>query len=494
VGAASWASWVIVAALIGASVSGCGAQTGETVSGPPPALAGVHPCEAAALGATAPRDHAGGLFRGPGGVTFSCATLTVPLDHAGLREAPQQPGQLSLQVAMADNATAPRGVLVWLVGGPGEPGVGLTAVIARQFDPAVLRDYRLVLFSSRGTGTGTGTGAVHCPQLQQVMNDPNLAVPLSGPLSSAVHACARSLGDKRWFYTTADTVADLDTLRHALGVRTLTLDGSSYGTFVAERYAITHPDRVSRLVLDSVVPQDSFDPLEIAALNRTAQVLRMVCAETRCATDPAQDLAAVVRARHDGPRLLSALSGLTLGAPKLAGVPVAVHRAARGENTALDAIIAAATRDQAASAEQFNQGLHAATVCADWVWPWGDADTPVPGRADAITRAVTALPESALFPYDRATAAGNGTAATCEQWPPTPVVSFPSGADLPPVPTLLLAGDHDLITPLAWTQHEASYAPHGHLVVIPGSGHITQNTGNPPAGRAAVTTFLMTGP
>ncbi len=78
---------------------------------------------------------------------------------------------------------------------------------------------------------------------------------------------------------------------------------------------------------------------------------------------------------------------------------------------------------------------------------------------------------------------------TCEQWPPTPVVAFPSGADLPPVPTLLLAGDHDLITPLAWTLHEAAHAPRGHLVVIPGSGHITQNNGN----GAAVTEFL-TGP
>jgi hypothetical protein len=37
-------------------------------------------------------------------------------------------------------------VLVWLVGGPGTSGVSLTAVIARQFDPAVLRSYRLVMF------------------------------------------------------------------------------------------------------------------------------------------------------------------------------------------------------------------------------------------------------------------------------------------------------------------------------------------------------------
>ena len=411
--------------------------------------------------------------------------MTVPLDHAGLRAPPQQPGQLSLPVAMADNVTAPRGVLVWLVGGPGAPGVGLTAVIARQFDPEVLRNYRLVLFSARGTGPG----ALRCPHLQQALDD--LAAP--GPPPSAVQACAQSLGDHRRLYTTADTVADLDTLRQALGVATLTLAGASYGTFVAERYAITHPDRVSRLVLDSVVPHDSFDPLEIAAFNRTGQVLQMVCTQIRCPTDPAHDLAQIIRVRHNGPQLFDVLSGLTHGAPRLAGALDALHNAARGSYAALDAIIATETQRRAASAEIFSQGLFATTVCADFRWPWSTADTPVADRADATTAAVAALSDAALFPYDRATAAGNKVAVMCEQWPPTPVVPFASNAPLPPVPTLLLAGDHDLITPLAWTQHEASLAPHARLVVIPGSGHITQNIGNGPAGRTTVTAFL-TGP
>lgn len=472
----------VMAALVGVVVGGCGTPPQAGMPESTPVLAGVHPCAPVALGATAAEDRAGGVFRGPGGVTFSCAMLTVPLDHPGLRAGPHQPGQLSLQVAMADNATAPRGVLVWLVGGPGAPGVGLTAVIAHQFDPAVLRDYRLVLFSSRGTGAG----ALHCPQLQRAMGEPDV----TAPPPSAVQACVQSIGDNRRFYTTTDTIADLETLRQALQVGTLTLDGASYGTFVAERYAIAHPGRISRLVLDSVVPHDGFDPLDLAAFARTADVLRMACAETGCRTDPVEDLAAVVRLRHDDPQLIDIISGLTHGGPRLGGVPAALHQAARGENAALDGIIAGEIRGRATSAEVFSQGLYAATVCEDWVWPWGSADTPVSGRAEATRKALDALPEAVLFPYDRATAAGGATVATCQQWPPTPVVTFPSSATLPPVPTLLLAGDHDLITPLGWTEHEASYAPHAQLVVIPGSGHITQNTGNGPAGRAAVTRFL----
>lgn len=127
-----------------------------------------------------------------------------------------------------------------------------------------------------------------------------------------------------------------------------------------------------------MVPHASFDPLGIAVFNRTAEALRMVCTETTCTTDPAQDLSKAIRLRHDGPPLLNILSGLTHGAPKLTGIPSALHHAARGENTALDAIIAAQKHRRAQPAEVFSQGLKAATVCADWTWPWGNAHTPCP--------------------------------------------------------------------------------------------------------------------
>jgi pimeloyl-ACP methyl ester carboxylesterase len=52
---------------------------------------------------------------------------------------------------------------------------------------------------------------------------------------------------------TASTVRDLDALRAALGERTLTFQGSSYGTLLGEQYAERYPDRVRAIVLESVV-------------------------------------------------------------------------------------------------------------------------------------------------------------------------------------------------------------------------------------------------
>ncbi|MBV9058860.1 MAG: alpha/beta fold hydrolase [Pseudonocardiales bacterium] len=407
--------------------------------------------------------------------------MTVPLDHAGLHPGPHRDGQLALQVAMTDNAAAPRGVLVFLTGGPGQPGLPFASSVANlMFEPPVVRDYRLIFIDQRGTGAG----ALQCPQLQEVMGSSDLTVPPAG----VVGACAQAIGPDRQFFTTEDTVADLDALRQALGVEKLTIDGVSYGTFVAARYAVIHPDRVSRLVLDSVVPHDNLDPLELASLSRTAEVLRMVCQENGCPTDPAQELSTVVQARHDGPELLDTLTALTIGTPNLADVPAALHAAVRGDHSPLDAIVAAEHRDQAATADELSQGLHASTLCEDLRGPWGDAATPVPSREAATQRAVAALPDAAFFPYDRTTAASNGIAVTCEQWPSTPVVAFPAGRDLPAVPVLLLAGDHDLSTPLPWAQQETAHAPRGRLVIIPGAGHSTQSSSL--MARSTATAFL----
>jgi len=57
------------------------------------------------------------------------------------------------------------------------------------------------------------------------------------------------------------------------------------------------------------------------------------------------------------------------------------------------------------------------------------------------------------------------------------------------VPTLLLAGTHDLSTPLEWAQREARHAPDGRLVVVPGAGHGVVGQGG--RGVSALREFLL---
>ena len=257
-----------------------------------------------------------GAHRCPGPPGFTCATLVVPLDHGG-----QAKGSLRLAVGYAGNATAPHGVLVFLTGGPGQPGVPFLARVQSRLG-SDMRGYRLVMFDQRGTGAD----ALKCPVLQTAAGASDLVVPPPG----AIQACARAIGPSQRYYTTSETAADIDSLRKAFGVSKLTLDGVSYGTFVAERYALAYPQHVARLVLDSVVPQQGVDATYLAALQATARVLRSACAEQHCGFDPARDVATIVRTQRDGPELLDALVAQSVGFPSFAGVLGVLHDAARG--------------------------------------------------------------------------------------------------------------------------------------------------------------------
>ncbi len=70
----------------------------------------------------------------------------------------------------------------------------------------------------------------------------------------------------------------------------------------------------------------------------------------------------------------------------------------------------------AARAKDFSAGLHAATLCSDLELPWGSA-AGVAERRRLLDRRIRSLPASAVWPFDRATAAGNGFVKTCLYWP-----------------------------------------------------------------------------
>jgi pimeloyl-ACP methyl ester carboxylesterase len=424
------------------------------------ALAGTAALAAPAAGAAAPR--LTGLRSCPHAKGFSCGTLTVPLDWAG-----QARGTLRLQVGLQDDARAPRGVLLFLTGGPGQPGVQFIASIHRLLGPA-FSGYRLAMIDQRGTGAG----ALRCPALQAAAGSSDLAI-VPGAI---VTACARSIGPKRRYFTTPETVRDLNALRLAVGARRLTMDGISYGTYVAERYALTYPGNVARLVLDSVVPQQGVDALLLPVFRAVPRVLGLACAAEHCRTDPARDVQTVIRKRHDGPQLINTIVGLTASSDPLGPLVTALHEAAAGHSGALDSIARRVKKDSHATAAELSQGLHQATVCLDMPSPWDPAALPA-ARAATLERQVRRIPQSGLFPFERATALGTGGTRACLAWPATtpPALSYGNpDAKLPRVPVLLLAGELDLSTPVGWARQEEAKTHNGELVEVGGVGHSVQ--------------------
>jgi pimeloyl-ACP methyl ester carboxylesterase len=406
---------------------------------------------------------------------YTCATLDVPLDHAHPAR-----GTLHLQVGMGDNTNAPRGVLLVLSGGPGQPGLPLLDSYVSRALSAERNQYRIVVFDQRGTGAG----ALDCSAMQHQMGSSDL----TSPSARAVRACARKLGARRAFFGTDDVVADMDQLRRALGVDRWSLDGISYGTYVGERYGLAYPSHVSKLVLDSVVPQTGlFDGgvVEFAAVKR---VLGSVCGRG-CVSD----LAAVVRSDRLGPQLLDALTFDSIADPtyrRFWDVPTALRAARHGNRTLLNRFLAAAsTYQRDTPSPALDQGLHASALCADWRYPWGTSAAPLAGRGAKLRAAVARIPAKRLYPFDVRTALDNGFVRQCLPWSPTTPTPLPNGKLR--VPTLLLSGDHDLSTPLAWAREELRLTTRGKLVVVPGAGHSTQSRAVSNVGRAAVARFLL---
>src|SRR4051794_5446243 len=193
----------------------------------------------------------------PDAAVVRCTTIDVPLDRSAA-----VPGTIPLRVARLRQADRP--VLMYLSGGPGGAGVSeMLAVVGGL--PEVASRFTVVGFDQRGTGR---SGLIRCPEMQR-----------DGRVRStrAAAACAARLGPRRAFYTTPDSVEDMEAIRTAIGAERLTLFGVSYGTELALAYSRAHPDRVDRMILDSVVDPDDVDPFGLAGFRAMSRTLRLLC-------------------------------------------------------------------------------------------------------------------------------------------------------------------------------------------------------------------------
>ncbi len=401
---------------------------------------------------------------------MTCRTVTVPLDWSGKR-----PGELELDVRVTEG-NGP--LLLNLAGGPGQASSPYADYTRAWFD-SLAPEYRVAVFDQRGTGAT----AIECSGIQRLP-----VTDLTVRPRKAVRSCGRGLGSGRPFYSTTSSVRDIEAIRKALGVDRMAVMGTSYGTYVATRYARAFPNRVSRLVLDSVVPQEDVDPMLRVHMRRAAKVLRWECGKGKCGfrSDPASDLARLVampahrgkvpgtnvHLRVDGPAVLDWLTTILSFMPKdIATAGKGIHRAARGDyGTLLRVAHKSRKKFGAEPAESISWGLHAATLCSDARLPFSIGQGNRKSRIAATARYLSRVPKRSFWPFDAATALGNGIVQTCADWPRTKVAPPPKPGRIKQ-PTLILTGQYDLSTPVEYARRELRRSPRGKLVVVPKVGH-----------------------
>ncbi|MFF9343442.1 alpha/beta hydrolase [Streptomyces sp. NPDC014773] len=188
-----------------------------------------------------------------------CAVLQVPLDHAD----PTGP-RIGLAVSrLAGTGPEPRrGTLLVIPGGPGSSGVQRLAQKGAALAKETGGAYDLVAFDPRGVG---GSAKARCGLAAE---DRWMVTLRSWPAADGstganaerarrvADACARDGGAMLRGLTTANQVRDTELLRQALGEERVSAWATSYGTYVAARYAQEHPGRTDRWVLDSSADPD----------------------------------------------------------------------------------------------------------------------------------------------------------------------------------------------------------------------------------------------
>ncbi|HYM55465.1 MAG TPA: alpha/beta fold hydrolase [Solirubrobacteraceae bacterium] len=413
---------------------------------------------------------------------FACGHVTVPLDPGGAT-----PGTVTLALRRHRAPVGePASAVIALAGGPGQPALPFAEGFAELLGPiAATRD--LIVFDQRGIGLSQ-------PLSCHAFERPDL----SHSIGQLIEACASQLGAPRAFYTTPDTVADIEAIRRAGGYEKLVLYGTSYGTKVAEQYAQDYPTHVEALVLDSVVPPNGPDALERPTFAAVPRILRRLCADRACAgvtRDPVADLAEVLRRMRGAPLRGRVIDGegkphtITVVADELAGLLIAgdfspllraefvtsISAAADGDEAPLARLLVAAYSGSGGEAEDFDGPLYFATRCEEQAFPWSRAAAPRTRVAQALA-AANALPTSAFAPFSVATAIDLSDIQPCAYWPfatPAPPVDE---APLPNVPALIISGEADLRTPTANAGEVAAQIPDANLLVVPNTGHSALTT------------------
>ncbi|WP_109507686.1 alpha/beta hydrolase [Nocardioides speluncae] len=419
----------------------------------------------------------------PALTAYRCGTLTVPLERSSRH---REGRTLDLSVLEGGNPNASR-TMLFLTGGPGQPGPDLAPRILQALS-GVTDQYRVIFLDQRGTGDRP----LVCPELQAQRGFSDLRV----PTRQAIRDCAELLGPDRAHYSTTDSVADFEALRRALGVQRWAVNGVSYGTYTGQRYAAVHPDRVSHLVLDSVVPIAGFNGTLVSSYPDYTRVLRDVCADPAraCPGDMANDLRTILRREPArGPMMFDFVTTVAYAdAETFLDLPQWLHDGAAGNMAPIDQTYAEWHEAFAATPSQYSQGIQASTFCADSDFPWGGADSWEQTRDWKADRAVSRYSSRELFPFNAEAARGNGLMTLCEHWPRVRDEEVPDDElSLAGVNALIINGERDLGTPLHWAKAAHRAMPGSELIVVPNAGHSIQIGRHYPEVNQAVADFLL---
>lgn len=391
--------------------------------------------------------------------------------------AEQRGRKIDLHVGLIRHKAARRSedAIFVLGGGPGQSAAALAGFAQTRFKGSG-RD--LVLVDARGTGRSNPLdcdfgGSDEDPQ--GYLND---FLPLE-----RVRVCRDVLSQRADLtqYTTGAVVDDLEEVRGKLGYRTINLYGSSYGTRVAQEFMRHYPNSVRMTILDGVVAPSSTTPAMFARDAQTSLegIFALCGADAACrAAHPnlLDDYQSMLKRIAEGVEVsindpktkkdvrLRVNRGLLgeafrnfLYSPEVyVRVPYIVSRAARGhfQEYGLTAL------NYGRGVRTLSFGMFLSVSCAEDISRI-DADAAKKGSAGTLL---------GTYRIEQQMVA-------CELWPratPDPLRVTPVQSS---IPTLLLSGEFDPVTPPKYAAEVARTLSNAVHVVVPRGSHANATGG-----------------
>lgn len=382
--------------------------------------------------------------------------------------------------------------VVFLAGGP---GVSALEPMRYQFEvmsePIFAAGRELVVFDQRGVGLSRP--ALDCPAYDDLVVElvdreidaQSISDEETGALvMDALRTCRGELAEVADLsaYNSAASAADVEDLRVALGYPEINLWGGSYGTRLALEVMRRYPTGLRSVVLDAVYPPDVDLYVQAPAnFERALDRLFEACAENALCNSAHPDLRATffdtVERLNATPVLLETEDPFTNEVRRtwLSGnsvlaltfqllydsrlrylLPEQLEAASHGDYRAFELAITGLVRMASIS----SRGMMLSVQCHEEI---------------AFSSIGAFVAEAARHPaiagmYDNSLLGGLAYRA-CEAWDAGRAGATANEAVSSDVPTLLMAGEFDPITPPAWARRAAETLAHGFVYEYPGIGH-----------------------
>ncbi len=441
--------WVVLAAAFLAPPATLGAQATQSQ----PATISLAPCQIE-------------------GVAARCGTHRVFENRSAGRGRMLPLKVIVIPARRPDPAIGP---IFYVAGGPGETASELISL----FENAPEREgMDIVLIDQRGTGEGHFLGC------RSPGSDDNLEGYLKGPFDlPTVRACRDELArrfDLSQYHTLA-SVEDLDEVRRVLGYERVNIVAGSFGTYTAQQYIRRHGAHVRTAYLLSPVLLTNRTPLYMARDGQRA--LNLVF--DQCARDPAchgayprlrENFASVLARVQQGPvttfarhpdtgarseirldeaAFVDALRVFLYRSASARQIPLLIEQAAAGDFSRFADV---AVRSARGFYGAVRSGVAFAVTCNEFVNRIRPDEVAAAGRGSFL----------GTWRIDKQRAA-------CAIWPATDLPADYLSSFRSDVPTLIVGGDSDPVTPPSWAEELGRILPNSIAVIVPQAGHTEEN-------------------